>query len=198
MPHEHRKSSLAHSQAHCSHESTSLCPICSTQVFDLLETIYGAFDKSARRRNVFKIETIGDCYVAATGLPEAQKDHAGIMVKFAADIIRKLRHLIATDLAERLGNDTRELALRVGVHSGPVTAGVLRGDKGRFQVFGDTVNVASRMEVSFRGEHRNRGTNGKISSNRATGKATKSRFPQTRPSSSWLSIELTGSQSVQI
>ena len=105
----------------------------------MLETIYGAFDKSARRRNVFKIETIGDCYVAATGLPQAQPHHATIMVKYASDMIRKLRDLIATDLADRLGEDTRDLALRVGIHSGPVTAGVLRGDKGRFQVFGDTV-----------------------------------------------------------
>lgn len=61
------------------------------------------------------------------------------MVKYASDMIRKLRDLIATDLADRLGEDTRDLALRVGIHSGPVTAGVLRGDKGRFQVFGDTV-----------------------------------------------------------
>lgn len=51
------------------------------QVFKLLETIYRSFDKLARKRNVFKVETIGDCYVAVTGLPQPQPDHAIIMAK---------------------------------------------------------------------------------------------------------------------
>ena len=47
------------------------------QVFTLLETIYAAFDRVAYRHNVFKVETVGDCYVAATGVPEPMKEHAG-------------------------------------------------------------------------------------------------------------------------
>ena len=47
-----------------------------SQVFMLLETIYGAFDKVAKKNGVFKVETIGDCYLAVTGLPEPQADHA--------------------------------------------------------------------------------------------------------------------------
>lgn len=115
------------------------------QVFELLETIYRAFDTIAGRRNVFKVETIGDCYVAVTGLPDPQPDHAVIMVKFANECMSKMNQL-TTDLASSLGEDTSNLVMRVGMHSGAVTGGVLRGQKSRFQLFGDTMNTASRME----------------------------------------------------
>jgi class 3 adenylate cyclase len=110
-----------------------------------LESLYGAFDKIAQRRGVFKVETIGDCYMAATGLPKPQADHAIRMAKFAGDCMGKMKKL-TKDLEESLGKDTSDLSFRVGMHSGSVTAGVLRGDKGRFQLFGDTVNTAARME----------------------------------------------------
>ena len=101
--------------------------------------------------------------VAATGLPVAQPNHALLMgqclnaalilfvsyifltsllhhssVKFARDILVKTGRL-TTELEGKLGPDTSELAMRVGLHSGPVTAGVLRGQKARFQLFGDTM-----------------------------------------------------------
>lgn len=115
------------------------------EVFFLLETLYQAFDKIAVRRKVFKVETIGDCYVAVTGLPDSQPNHAMIMVKFARDCYSKLNSLLPS-LAEKLGEDTAQLNFRVGLHSGSVTGGVLRGQKSRFQLFGDTINTASRME----------------------------------------------------
>lgn len=67
------------------------------------------------------------------------------MAKFAIECQEHMRVLVHM-LEEKLGPDTGELALRVGLHSGPCTAGVLRGDKSRFQLFGNTMNTASRME----------------------------------------------------
>jgi len=116
-----------------------------TQVFELLETLYQAFDVIATRRKVFKVETIGDCYLAVTGIPKPQADHAIIMIRFARDCMAKMREL-TNNLILTLGEDTADLQLRVGMHTGETTAGVLRGEKGRFQLFGDTVNTAARME----------------------------------------------------
>jgi class 3 adenylate cyclase len=131
-----------------------------TQVFLLLETLYAAFDKIAKRRGVFKVETIGDCYVAVTGLPTPRKSHALVMARFANDCRRKM-HELTVELERSLGpvslsdptisfhirppqtihvptlQGTADLALRIGMNSGPTTAGVLRGEKSRFQLFGD-------------------------------------------------------------
>jgi class 3 adenylate cyclase len=103
-----------------------------------LETLYRAFDDIARKRRVFKVETIGDCYVAVTGVPEPQKEHAVIMCRFARDILSRSRYLLKR-LETTLGPDTGDLDLRIGIHSGPVTAGVLRGERSRFQLFGDSM-----------------------------------------------------------
>ena len=111
-----------------------------SQVFTLLETIYKAFDAHAKRRKVFKVETVGDCYVAVTGLPEPNEEHAIVMCKFARDCLDTFNELVK-QLEIVLGPDTGDLALRTGLHSGPVTAGVLRGEKSRFQLFGDTMNT---------------------------------------------------------
>jgi class 3 adenylate cyclase len=82
------------------------------QVFTLLETIYAAFDEIARKRRVFKVETVGDCYVAVTGLPDPMKDHAVVMARFAKDCIQQM-HVLTRRLEVRLGPDTADLAIRV-------------------------------------------------------------------------------------
>jgi hypothetical protein len=112
-----------------------------SQVFGLLEVLFGAMDLIANRFKVFKVETVGDSYVAATGLPDPQQDHAIRMCRFAVTCLQKVRDLTNT-LEASLGPGTGDLQLRFGIHSGPIIAGVLRGEKSRFQLFGDTMNTA--------------------------------------------------------
>jgi hypothetical protein len=77
------------------------------------------------------------------GLPDPRRDHAMVMARFARDILEKF-HQVTRMLEVTLGPDTGDLGLRSSLHSGPVTAGVLRGEKGRFQVrFSSLVDSAS-------------------------------------------------------
>lgn len=108
---------------------------------------FQSFDKIALKRNVFKVETVGDCYMACTGLPQPQPDHAVRMAKFAMECVVTMSKLKGR-LVNKLGEEAGDLSIRVGLASGPVTGGVLRGSKARFQLFGDTVNTASRMETT--------------------------------------------------
>ena len=87
------------------------------QVFTLLEKIYTSFDKVAKKRRVFKVETVGDCYVAASGLPTPRQDHAIAMARFAGDILGIMSKL-TNELEVMLGPDTGDLTLRIGIHSG--------------------------------------------------------------------------------
>lgn len=96
------------------------------QVFRLLETLYSSFDDIATARRIFKVETVGDCYVAASGLPDKRKDHAVALVRFAKDILQSMQ-VLTKELEVQLGPDTGDLMLRTGIHSGAVTAGILRG-----------------------------------------------------------------------
>jgi class 3 adenylate cyclase len=116
-----------------------------TEVFTLLEIIYNKFDSIARVKGIFKVETVGDCYVAVVGLPDPCENHVVVMADFARSCLSHF-HKLMRQMEVILGPDTADLGLRVGIHSGPVTAGVLRGEKSRFQLFGDTVNTASRIE----------------------------------------------------
>ena len=72
--------------------------------------------------------------MAVTGLPEPQEDHASRMCRFARESMDSVNDIINGELSQRLGNGTNTLSLKIGIHSGPVTAGLMRAEKSRFQV----------------------------------------------------------------
>jgi class 3 adenylate cyclase len=115
------------------------------KVFQILETLYSAFDEAAKELGVFKVETIGYCYVAVVGLPVPRAVHAVAKFRFAHEV-HKCIGTLTKALEVQQGTGTSDLKMRIGTHSGPVTAGVLRGEKSRFHLFGNTMNTAARME----------------------------------------------------
>ena len=90
-----------------------------------------------------------DADVAVAGLPEPQEKHALIMARFAHDCSLSMTK-VTKELEVTLGPDTGELSMRFGLHSGPVTAGVLRGERARFQLFGDTGEYYDLLSMSGR------------------------------------------------
>lgn len=90
--------------------------------------------------------------MTVTGLPSPDEQHAVHMSRFAYQCLIGMKELIK-ELEAILGPGTSDLALRVGLHSGPVTAGVLRGEKSRFQLFGDTVNTGKFSMLSKVAHH---------------------------------------------
>ncbi|KAL3793094.1 hypothetical protein ACHAW5_006253, partial [Stephanodiscus triporus] len=117
----------------------------ANQVFDLLESLFSEFDNIAKEMDVFHISTVGDCYIASTGAPYPREDHAVLLVQFAQRCRSKANEVLKRLIEQNEMTGISELKIRIGIHSGPVLAGVLRGNN-RFDVFGDTMNTASRIE----------------------------------------------------
>jgi adenylate cyclase len=122
------------------------------EVVEMLDHLFTHFDNLADRFGVEKIKTIGDCYMAAAGVPVPRDDHARVMALLALEMREAMG---ANDAVRHLG-----LELRIGINSGPVVAGVIGRKRFLYDLWGDAVNMASRMETH--------GTPGRIQVTRAT------------------------------
>ncbi|KAF6728790.1 Retinal guanylyl cyclase 2 [Oryzias melastigma] len=111
------------------------------EVVDLLNDLYSLFDAIIPLHDVYKVETIGDAYMVASGVPTRNGNrHAAEMANMSLDIL----HCIGTFKARHMPD--LKIRIRIGLHSGPVVAGVVGLTMPRYCLFGDTVNTTSRME----------------------------------------------------
>jgi class 3 adenylate cyclase len=131
------------------------------RVVAVLNDLFTAFDGLAAQRGLEKIKTIGDAYMVVAGVPDPRDDHAAVMVDMALAM-----HTAAAAQPEVNG---RRLELRTGIASGPVVAGVIGRQKFSYDLWGDTVNTASRMESS--------GLPGCIQVTEATWRSVTDRYP---------------------
>lgn len=132
----------------------------ASQLVDLLGDLFSRFDLITEKHGLEKIKTIGDCYMLAGGVPEPRNDHAHAVVDAALEMCEALE-----SMRERTGG---ALQMRIGVHSGPIVAGVIGIRKFTYDLWGDTVNVASRMEST--------GQPGKVHVSANTAELIKTRF----------------------
>jgi PAS domain S-box-containing protein len=118
---------------------TELCTTISpTELVKLLNEIFSVFDQLAEQYGLEKIKTIGDAYMVAGGIPISRNDHAEAIAQMALDMLKEIRQFQT--------NQGQQFSIRIGINSGPVVAGVIGIKKIIYDLWGDTVNIASRME----------------------------------------------------
>ena len=130
------------------------------RVVEMLDQLFGHFDSLAEHYEVEKIKTLGDCYMAAAGIPEPRPDHARTLGLMALDMLAAVRQQGAVG---SLGFE-----LRIGINSGPVVAGVIGRKRFLYDLWGDAVNTAGRMQSES--------TPGRIQVTRATYELLKNEF----------------------
>jgi guanylate cyclase len=131
-----------------------------TEVVGMLDQLFGHFDELVERYELEKIKTIGDCYMAAAGIPVPREDHARALAGIGLDM------LSAVSPDGPMGG--LGLQLRIGINSGPVVAGVIGRKRFLYDLWGDAVNVAGRMQTQ--------GTEGRIQVTRSTYDLLKDEF----------------------
>jgi adenylate cyclase len=131
-----------------------------TAMVELLNEIYSHFDSLIEKHGLEKIRTIGDNYMIASGLPRPRTDHAQAIARLALEMNAYITSLAPVE--------NRRLSFRLGINSGPVIAGVIGHKKFAYDVWGDTANIASRME--------SQGVPGKIQITQATYELIKADF----------------------
>lgn len=129
------------------------------ELVELLDEVFSQFDTLGDRYGVEKIKTIGDCYMVAAGVPGGRPDHADALVSLALDMRSYLEATVIRG---------HRLSLRIGINSGPVVAGVIGRRKFIYDLWGDAVNIASRME--------SHGVPGQIQITRATWELVRDRY----------------------
>ena len=132
----------------------------AAEVVGLLDRLFGHFDALVERYELEKIKTIGDSYMAAAGIPEPRDDHATALAMVALDMLK------VVDANGPMGD--QGLELRIGINSGPVVAGVIGRKRFLYDLWGDAVNIADRMQTH--------GTPGRIQVTRATYELLKDEF----------------------
>lgn len=143
------------------------------QVVQMLNSMYTLFDEISIKYNVFKVATIGDAYFVASGVPVRNRDHASEIADMAIELLRAAKGLSVSQLIQHSGtpqnpehgsenlqlripenqhspkhSGSKNLQLRIGIHTGECVAGVIGTKMPRYLLFGDTVDLASCLESS--------------------------------------------------